>query len=175
MGRWLPGPCLLLLPSFAHASFLSGDALDTFATYMAWFVLIVIPVAAIIVFWLLHVMPVKLAERRHHPQTDAIHMLCLLSLVFGGLLWPLAWLWTYTKPTNYRLAYGTDKHDDFFHEQVGRAKAGELLEQEIAHLRDELDAMAARGSLPPKLRALRDDLAAVKAKPQASGREGGSA
>jgi len=34
--------------------------------------------------------------------------LCILSLFFGGLLWPLAWLWAYTKPVMYKLAYGTD-------------------------------------------------------------------
>jgi hypothetical protein len=32
----------------------------------------------------------------------------LLSLVFGGLLWPIAWLWAYSKPVLYKLAYGTD-------------------------------------------------------------------
>jgi hypothetical protein len=25
------------------------------------------------------------------------------------LLWPIAWLWAYTKPVMYKLAYGTDK------------------------------------------------------------------
>ena len=35
-------------------------------------------------------------------------MLCLLSLFFGGLLWPIAWLWAYSKPVLYKMAYGTD-------------------------------------------------------------------
>jgi len=43
-----------------------------------------------------------------HPQTRAIQCLCLLSLVFGGLLWPIAWLWAYSKPVFYKMAYGTD-------------------------------------------------------------------
>jgi hypothetical protein len=30
-------------------------------------------------------------------------------LVFGGLLWPIAWLWAYTKPVLYKRAYGVDK------------------------------------------------------------------
>ncbi len=38
----------------------------------------------------------------------------MLSLVFGGLLWPLAWLWAYSKPVFYKMAYGTDKGD--YHE-----------------------------------------------------------
>ena len=43
-----------------------------------------------------------------------IHTLCLLSLVFGGLLWPIAWLWAYTRPIGYKIAFGTEKHEDFF-------------------------------------------------------------
>ena len=70
----------------------------------------------IVLFWMVHVLPEKIAHKRHHPQLEAIRTLCLLSLVFGGLLWPLAWLWAYTKPVGYKLAYGTDKHPDYFKE-----------------------------------------------------------
>ena len=112
----------------ASASFLSGEALDTAATYIAWFVVCVVPIVVIVLFWMVHVMPEKIAEKRHHPQKDAIHTLCLLSLVFGGLLWPFAWLWAYTKPVGYRLAYGTEKHDDYYvemgEEGEGRRAAG---------------------------------------------------
>jgi hypothetical protein len=54
-----------------------------------------------------------------------------------------------------------------------RAKAGELLSHDIDHLRDELDAMAAKGSLPPRLRQLRSELDAlqVEAPPAAAVRE----
>ena len=149
--------CLLVaMPS--HASFLSGDALDTAADWIAIVVLIVVPVVVIVVFWLLHVMPERLAEKRHHPQTAAIQTLCLLSLVFGGLLWPIAWIWAFTKPVAYRVAYGTDKSEDWHVEMGEKAKAGTLLEEELAHLRAELDSMASRGALPANLRQLRADL-----------------
>ncbi len=121
--------------------------MDTMATYIAWFVIIVVPIGAIVLFWMVHVLPEKIAHKRHHPQRDAIHTLCLLSLVFGGLLWPIAWLWAYTKPVVYRAAYGTDKHDDYYHELGDKAQAGQLLEHELAHLREELDAMAEKGTL----------------------------
>ena len=158
---------LACLPTAAHASFLSGDALDAVADVLSWIVLIVVPVIGIAVFWLVHVMPEKIAHRRHHPQKDAIQTLCLLSLVFGGLLWPLAWLWAYTRPTAYRLAYGTEKADEWFVEQGRRARAGELDEQAIAALREEIDAMAGRGALPPAIRAVRASLdsALVRAGP----------
>jgi CBS domain containing-hemolysin-like protein len=149
------------VPAVAHASFLHGDTLDAAATGLAWFILIAVPIAGIVLFWLVHIMPEKIAEKRHHPQKDAINTLCLLSLVFGGLLWPIAWLWAYTKPVGYRMAYGTEKHDDYYVEKAEEARGGKLLPQELAHLREELDAMAARGTLPAKLHALRADLEAL--------------
>jgi CBS domain containing-hemolysin-like protein len=163
------------VPSVALASFLSGEALDTAATVIAWFVLCFVPIVVIVLFWLVHVMPEKIAEKRHHPQKDAIHALCLLSLVFGGLLWPFAWLWAYTKPVGYRLAYGTDKHDDYFVELSDRARAGALLGDELAHLREELDAMAAKGLLPARLKALRAELDALQTEPAGADAKAGSA
>lgn len=149
---------LSLAPSAARAAFLSGDTLDTVADWVAIFVLIIVPVGVVILFWMVHVLPEKVAEKRHHPQKDAITTLCLLSLAFGGLLWPLAWLWAYTRPVSYRLAYGTDKHENYFLEMGAKAKAGGLLVAEIDHLRQELDGMARRGPLPAELSKLREDL-----------------
>ena len=91
-------------------------------------------------------------------------MLCLLSLVFGGLLWPIAWLWAYVKPVTYKMAYGTEKHDDYYHELGKKAQEGELLHDELTHLREELDAMDAKGTLTVELKRLRADLAAAQAK-----------
>ena len=110
--RWLPGALLtllLLLPSSAHASLFKGEMLDKVADVMTWVVLIVAPIVGILLFLLIHILPEKIAEKRQHPQAKAIQCLCLLSLVFGGLLWPLAWLWAFSKPVLYKLAYGTDK------------------------------------------------------------------
>jgi len=148
-------------PLSAHASFLPPDMMDSAAMGLAWFIIVFVPIGVIVLFWMVHVLPEKIAHKRHHPQRDAIHTLCLLSLVFGGLLWPIAWLWAYVKPVTYRAAYGTDKHEDYFHEQGAKAHKGELLEHELAHLREELDAMAARGSLSAELKVLRRDLAAA--------------
>ncbi len=92
----------------AHASLFSGETLDLVANILAWIVLFVAPVIAIGVFWMVHILPERIAEKRHHPQAPAIKTLCLLSLFFGGLLWPLAWLWAYSKPVLYKIAYGED-------------------------------------------------------------------
>jgi hypothetical protein len=152
---------LLSLPLTAHASFLPPEMVDSAATYLAWFIIVVVPIAGVVVFWLVHILPEKAAEKRHHPQKEAITVLCLLSLVFGGLLWPLAWLWAYTKPIGYRAAYGTDKHEDYFLKMAELAQAGQVGESELRHLRDELDAMAAQGTLSPELREARARLASA--------------
>jgi len=164
--RAVLGLALAAFAAQAEAAMFSGDALDKVADVMAIVVLIIVPVVVIAVFWLVHVLPERFAEKRHHPQTDAIQTLCLLSLVFGGLLWPIAWLWAFTRPVGYKAAYGTDKHESYHEEMGEKAKAGTLLPQELDHLRKELDSMAAKGALPPALNRLRDDLAALDAAPR---------
>ena len=149
-------------PAAAHASFLPPALMDAAATYLAWFVVIVIPIVGIVLFWLVHILPEKIAHKRHHPQKDAIQTLCLLSLAFGGLLWPIAWLWAYTKPVGYRMAYGTDKHDEYFVHMGDKALAGELTARELQHLREELDAIAESGAMPPELRAVRARIEGAK-------------
>lgn len=160
--RLLLAAWAVLAAAPARASFLSGEALDTAADVMALVVLFIVPVVAIVVFWIVHVLPEKIAHRRHHPQRDAITTLCLLSLVFGGLLWPIAWLWAFTRPVAYRMAYGTDKHEDYYDEMAEKQRAGTLLRDEAFHLREELEAMEARGALPPALRGLKDELSRLR-------------
>ena len=74
----------------SHAA--SSEFADTAAHVLALFIIFAVPIGGIVLFWLVHVLPEKIAHKRHHPQQEAIQVLCLLSLVFGGLLWPLAWL-----------------------------------------------------------------------------------
>jgi hypothetical protein len=100
------------------------------------------------------VVPVEL--RVVEEQLDA------LSLAFGGLLWPFAWLWAFTKPVAYRAAYGTDKHEDYYDELAERQRSGALMRDDILHLRDELAAMEAKGALPPKLHALKEELSRLQ-------------
>ena len=134
----------LLHHSPAHASLFKGEALDKAADVITWVVLIVAPIIAIGVFWIVHILPEKIAEKRKHPQAKAIQTLCLLSLVFGGFLWPIAWLWAYSKPVLYKLAYGTDEvepgHDDAAKPAAGTAEAEELkrLRAQVAELEARL-------------------------------------
>jgi CBS domain containing-hemolysin-like protein len=123
----------------AEASMFKGEALDKAADILAWVVLVLVPVLGIVIFWMVHILPEKIAEKRKHPQAKAIQTLCLLSLVFGGILWPLAWLWAYTKPVLYKMAYGTDavepEHGVAKHEEeVSEAEEVQLLRRRVAEL-----------------------------------------
>ena len=137
------------MPSSAHASIFKGEALDTLADVLCWAVLVIAPAVGIAVFWLVHILPEKIAEKKHHPQAKAIQTLCLLSLVFGGLLWPIAWLWAYSRPVLYKMAYGTDTvahgHEDDAHSPSDKDKAEELkqLRKRIAELESTPDGKSA--------------------------------
>lgn len=150
--RWLVTAGLAGMSLAAQAALFKGEALDKVADIMAIVVLLIVPPIVIAIFWLVHVLPEKIAHKKHHPQTDAITTLCLLSLFFGGLLWPLAWLWAYSKPVLYKAAYGTDKSDEFHEKErlaaaekgLQRIEAAEkadinLLLQRIAALEARLD------------------------------------
>lgn len=149
---------LLALPPEAHASLLSEEAEDKLATFLAIFVLFIVPIVLIVLFWMVHILPEKIAHKRHHPQFEAIRTLCLLSLVFGGLLWPLAWIWAYSKPVLYKMAYGTDVHPDALKHEEPEPDVG------TGDLVDRLARLESRGIPASELTALRADLEALEAK-----------
>jgi len=160
--RVLAWAALLAAPA-ARASLLSGETLDTAANVLSWVVIFLVPVVGIGAFLFVHVLPEKIAEKRQHPQKDSIKVLCILSLFFGGLLWPLAWLWAYTRPVLHRSVYGTDRHDDYYLELGDLAVSGAMPPEQVAHLRTELIAMEAKGPLSPDLKRLVERLDALPA------------
>ena len=140
-------------PADAHASLLSPELEDKAADFLAIFVLFIVPVVLIVLFWLVHILPEQIAHKRNHPQFEAIRTLCLLSLVFGGLLWPIAWIWAYSKPVLHKLAYGTDQlHPEpgetglSLHDRLARLEAKGLPEAELQAIRADLDALEARAA-----------------------------
>lgn len=160
-------PMLLFLlaafPGPALAAPREAATVDKIADYISIFVIVVVPIVAIGFFLMVHVLPEKIAERRHHPQKDAITTLCMLSLAFGGMLWPLAWLWAYTKPVAHKMAYGTDKSDEYYHELghrlIGQFAQGQNVEEDAHQLLRELEQMDSHHPLSESLRTLRRNLA----------------
>jgi len=91
MQKYLTILCLLLGCGFTYAS--TGTIEDSIADTASWIILLILPFAGIYLFWKVHIYPEKVAEKKNHPQLNAIKSMCLLSLVFGGLLWPVALIW----------------------------------------------------------------------------------
>jgi len=156
LGLAVAGPC---------AAAESTDFVDSAAHVLALFIIIAVPIGGIVLFWLVHILPEKFAHQRHHPQLAAIKTLCLLSLVFGGILWPLAWLWAFTKPVMHQMAYGRDKHDDYYEKHGLPTPAGDELQAlrvERERVRQEIAELEKRGDLPTALAALRERLVEIE-------------
>ena len=71
---------LLAAPTHAHASLFHGETLDAIANGISWVVLIIAPIIGIAVFWLVHILPEKIAAEEKASADQAIQCLCLLSL-----------------------------------------------------------------------------------------------
>jgi hypothetical protein len=154
------GAFLAATPCLAASEFV-----DTAATYLAVFIIVAVPIGGIWLFWLVHILPEKIAEKRHHPQKDAIQVLCLLSLVFGGMLWPFAWLWAYSKPVFYKMAYGRDKHDEYYTEgaEHGERTSEPLpLNEELGRLRHDLEVLGRQGELSGPIQAILERIAKLE-------------
>jgi hypothetical protein len=112
----------VLLPGLAQAGS-THPFEDGLANVLSWVALTVMPVLAVYLFWKIHVLPEVIAHKRNHPQVEAIRVLCLLSLAFGGLLWPLAWLWAYMKPIEVPIVRSRKRRDQE-HEQEPEQQHG---------------------------------------------------
>jgi len=143
----------------AMSALYSGQALasshieDAIADVVVWVVVIVVPIVGVAVFWLVHIWPERVAEQKHHSQAAAIQALCLLSLVFGGLLWPIAMLWAYMKPMEFKLVPHDDDHPGGGDATLKRVPAAERseaasLREQVAALQRRLDALDS-GRAPP--------------------------
>jgi ABC-type anion transport system duplicated permease subunit len=66
--------------------------------YLALALLLAVVVILAITIVALFDLPYRIATRRNHPQRDAIHAACWLSLFTAGILWPIAFIWALTVP-----------------------------------------------------------------------------
>lgn len=135
---------LLAMSALYSEQALASSALeDKIADVVVWLVVIFVPIVGVTVFWILHIWPERVAEQKNHPQAAAIQALCLMSLVFGGLLWPLAMLWAYMKPMEFRLARDEDDDRPIPPDAaVKRTPVGE--KTEVTLLREQVAALQRR-------------------------------
>ncbi|MFW2373837.1 MAG: DUF3302 domain-containing protein [Gammaproteobacteria bacterium] len=84
------------------------DGTMTGIDYFAWLVLIVIIVATVAVFVALAQLPGQIAQKRGHPQADAINAAGWLGLLLTlGVVWALAVIWALAKPAVPRIQADT--------------------------------------------------------------------
>ena len=72
------------------------DILDIFT----FIVLAVLLAVAIFFFMKLGELPGKIADKRNHPQAEAITICGWLGVLTLGLLWPIAIIWAYMRPAD---------------------------------------------------------------------------
>ena len=151
-------------PAFAMAEGME----EAIADKMVWLIIIVMPIAFIYGYWKIHILPEKYAEKVHHPHLKTIKVLCFLSILFGGLFWPLAWLLAYSKPVLYKMAYGTDKSDEYFKEHAVEHAGVPLdlatVNDEIMQLEEKLAGLNQKRDLIQQIRSGDQSLNFAKAK-----------
>ena len=67
--------------------------------WFALFVLLILATAAVAVWFVLGMMPGRIARERKHPQSDAIAVCGWWGVITMGLLLPIAYIWAFTNPT----------------------------------------------------------------------------
>ena len=78
--------------------------LDVFALI----VLFTLIASIVLLLVVLGALPGKIARKRNHHQADAINVCGWLGVITMGLLWPLAFIWAYTKPVAAVATASTD-------------------------------------------------------------------
>jgi len=134
-----------LLPMICFASGATRHLEQIIADYLVWVVILIVPFAVIYIFWKVHILPEIYAEKVHHPQTKLIQVICIMSIIFGGILWPLAWILAYSKPVLHKMAYGTDKSDEYYldpeSEHAGKPLTLAVVDHEIINLKEKLHGL----------------------------------
>ena len=93
-------------------------------------------------FIYIHDIPYQIAKKRNHPQTDAIHVACWLSVFTIHALWPLVFLWAVMKPKPVTVSIGIDEdREQKLQEQI------DVLQAELAAARLMMAELAALAEL----------------------------
>lgn len=75
--------------------------------FLSYFALAVLLIGLMLVFYTfiyIHDIPYEQALKRNHPQAEAIHVACWLSLFTLHAIWPIVFLWAIAKPRPFSVA-----------------------------------------------------------------------
>lgn len=68
-----------------------------FLNYLALAMILIVIVGLFYGFIYIHDLPYEAAKRRNHPQKEAIHVACWLSLFTLHAIWPIVYIWAVSK------------------------------------------------------------------------------
>ena len=110
-------------------------------TFLDWFSLVILCAGltmVVMAFMWLHEYPTRIAEENDHPQKDAIHWACWLSLFTLHALWPFVFLWAKTNPRSIPVTMTDDRQLAAQLKALqSRLEAFEAREQSAATVRKE--------------------------------------
>lgn len=102
--------------------------------FLDYFSLVIGLIGLTLVFYTfiyIHDIPYQIAKKRNHPQTDAIHVACWISIFTLEALWPLVFLWAVMKPKPMAVTIGIDEERE------------QKLQAQILQLQDQLTDLRA--------------------------------
>lgn len=82
-------------------------------------------------------LPGKIAAGRNHPQAEAVKMCGWIGILTMGILWPVAFIWAYTKPMRVAVGAAESEHSD--HAIPSR----EMLEVTVGELTRRIESLEA--------------------------------
>ena len=86
-----------------------SGGLDIFAII----VLLVLLIAALVIWVILAMLPGRIAKNRNHPQAEAINVGGWLGALIGGVFWPVILVWAFTKSSQSVPPDTESQTDDF--------------------------------------------------------------
>ena len=90
-------------------------------TYFAWAVMAIMLVILTALFVFLGSLPKRIADKHNHPQADAINAASWLGLFLGGIGWPFALVWAYTRSGHAGHGTAGDLKGNGLHSSPGRS------------------------------------------------------
>jgi len=97
--------------------------------FLDYFSLVILLLGLTMVFFgfvYLHDLPYAIAKKRHHPQEEAIHAACWLSLFTLHAIWPIVFIWSISRQGPVKVVV------------QGSSSNGQDLNDRIARLEDRL-------------------------------------
>ena len=110
-----------------------------FLNYLSLALLLLGVTSVIYIFIYIHDIPHQIAKKRNHPQTEAIHYACWLSLFTLHALWPIVFIWAVSNTPKVKVMAQVEGEgaSSQLEEQV------QQLQQALAEVQSQLNKLSA--------------------------------